>query len=68
MGNRQDTVQTVHKKVALRGYAQDILGERKHAQKDNKVGGHKRKADRESHEKTIAIVRELHHGEPYLRD
>ena len=68
MSNRQDTVQTVLKKVALRGYAQDVRGERKHALKHNEVGGHKSKADRELHERTISKVYELHHGKPYLRD
>jgi hypothetical protein len=68
MSNRQDTVQTVLKKVALRGYAQDVHGEKKHALKHNKVGGHKSKADRELHERTIAKFHELHYGKPYLRD
>ena len=66
--NRQDTVQTVIKKVALRGYAQDVRGERKKKGKDNKAGGHKSKADRKLYENTIASVRELHHGKAYLRD
>ena len=68
MSNPQDTVQTALKKVALRGYAQDVRGERKKKGIDNKAGGHKSKADRELHEKTIASVRKIHHGKAYFRD
>jgi len=46
MSNRRDTVQPVLKKVAHRGNVHDVRGEKKHAPKHNKVGGHKSKGDR----------------------
>ena len=67
-GNRKDTVISVLKKRTLQSAAQDIRGERRQTtEKENRVGGHKSKHDRELHEKTLAAVLEKHQGQDYLR-